>query len=88
VLLGANHLDQVGLTVPYGAKIMGTGGVGGAIPTYFFPVNTFEVGDLKKTNFEIAVSVIPQSIPLIGQSFFGDRKYVIDNDKMLIRFAR
>ena len=88
VLLGINQLDEVGLAVPYGAKMARTGGVGGSVPTYFFPVNTFEVGDLKKTNFEIAVSAFPQSIPLVGQSFFGDRKYVIDNEKMLIRFAR
>ncbi|MBS2009373.1 MAG: aspartyl protease family protein [Cyanobacteria bacterium SZAS TMP-1] len=88
VLLGVNQMDEVGLTIPAGCKVGRTGGVGGLIPTYFFPVNTFEVGDLKKTNFEIAVSAVPQSIPLVGQSFFGDRKYVIDNEKMLIRFAR
>jgi hypothetical protein len=65
-----------------------SGGVGGAMMVYSFPVRTLEVGDLRKSNFEISVSSLPQSVPLIGQAFFGDRKYVIDNEKMLIRFTR
>jgi len=88
VLFGANHLRQLGLHVPSDARVGMSGGVGGGMMVYGFPVNTLEVGDLRKSNFEVSVSSIPQSVPLIGQSFFGDRKYVIDNEKMLIRFAR
>ncbi len=88
VLFGANHLAQLGLQVPSDAKTGMTGGVGGAVPVYAFPVRTLEVGDLRKSNFEILVSGGFQSVPLIGQAFFGDHKYVIDNDKMLIRFVR
>jgi len=88
VLLGMNHIMQLGIHFPAETRVGSSGGVGGSMTTYFFPVDTIEVGGLKKTNFNIAVSKTPQMMPLLGQSFFGDRKYVIDNDKMLIRFAR
>jgi hypothetical protein len=63
-------------------------GVGGAVNVYVSPVNSVKVGDLKQKNCEIQVSRVPQSAPLVGQSFWGDHRYVIDSEKMLIRFAR
>jgi len=38
--------------------------------------------------FGIPVSSTAQALKLLGRTFFGDRKYVIDSEKMLIRFAR
>jgi clan AA aspartic protease (TIGR02281 family) len=88
VLLGMNHITQMGIHFPPGTMVGKSSGVVGSMTTYFFPIDSIEVGDIKKTNFGIAVSATSQAIPLLGQSFFGDRKYVIDNEKMLIRFAR
>ncbi len=70
VLFGTNHLSFLGLSIPSDAKVGMSSGVGGSTPCYAFPVNTLEVGDLKKNNFEITVSGMPQSVPLIGQSLF------------------
>lgn len=88
VLFGMNQIVQLGIHFPPGTRVGKSGGVVGTMTTYFFPIDSIEVGDIKKTNFDIAVSATAQSMPLLGQSFFGDRKYVIDNEKMLIRFAR
>ncbi len=82
------HLAALGIRIPSDAQMGYSIGVAGRSLTWMFPVDTIEVGDLKKTNFRISVSQDMVPYPLLGQSFFGDRKYVIDNDRKLIRFIR
>src|SRR5262249_34147634 len=54
-LIGVNHLGQLGLTIPSDAKMAISSGVGGSTSAYMFNVNSLEVGDLRKSNFEIMV---------------------------------
>ena len=85
---GMTHIKQLGLRIPYDAMIGYSTGIGGRSRNYIFNVDTIEVGDLRKTNMRVSVSYDQLPFPLLGQSFFGDRKYVVDNDRKLIRFVR
>jgi predicted aspartyl protease len=82
------NLINLGIRIPPDAMVGASMGVGGLSRTFLFPVDSIEVGDLKKTNFRITVSSDMLPYPLLGQTFFGDRRYVIDNDRKLIRFNR
>ncbi|MBK7746451.1 MAG: hypothetical protein IPI39_04340 [Candidatus Obscuribacter sp.] len=62
------------------------GGVGGSKPALVVNLESLKLGDLEKRNIEIIVGQIGTS--LLGQPFFKDQRYVIDNDKKLIRFFR
>jgi clan AA aspartic protease (TIGR02281 family) len=83
-----DHLRQLGIRIPVGSPYTYMRGVGGSSKAYMFNVDTLEVGDLRKTNFAVYASGDSIEFPLLGQSFFGDRKYVVDNDRKLIRFIR
>lgn len=67
----------------------GAAGIGGGGMTIEYQVDSIEVGSMRKSNFQ--VSVMPSSpIPhgLLGQDFFGNRKYVIDYERHVLRFVR
>ena len=66
-----------------------TGGIGGSAPGYVTEVDSIKLGSMVKNN--VTVTVMPYGgppKPLLGQPFFGDRKFVIDNDKQVIRIYR
>lgn len=71
---------------PYAKQMIG--GVGGsAVVGYRARVDSMELGPIKKTNVECLISpAIGHG--LVGQEFFGHMRYVIDNEKQVIRFAR
>jgi predicted aspartyl protease len=71
---------------PYAQQLIG--GVGGsAVVGYRARVDSMELGPIKKTNVECLISpAIGHG--LVGQEFFGHMRYVIDNEKHVIRFAR
>lgn len=88
VVVSADSLKQLGLELPADATTFDGSGATGATRAAKMNVDRIEVGPLTKTNF--AIKVVPKGppYPLVGQSFHGDRRFVIDNDKCLIRFPR
>lgn len=78
------QLASSGISIPRDARAVGISGVGGGRLAFAFRVESLALGDVVKRNFEILASNSPLSV--IGQTFFSDRHYVIDNEKCVIHF--
>jgi clan AA aspartic protease (TIGR02281 family) len=93
---GAEHcvfseeqLKQVGVQVPDDAQEGMSMGIAGATRTRSFSVNRMKLGPIEKT--EVPVSVVDDykmRYPLLGQTFFGDLRYEMDNDAHVLRIRR
>jgi predicted aspartyl protease len=80
-------LASMGIRVPSNATPVSIGGVGGAGIAFRFPVERVALGAVQKSNMEIVAS--PSCpIALIGQDFFKDKRFSIDNEAHLIKFVR
>ncbi len=88
VTLPKDCLAQLALTVPSDAVGTMHSGASGKVRGLDFPVQRIKMGPIEKFNFRL--SVIDQSIPhpLLGQSFFGEWQYQIDDERRVIRFTR
>lgn len=51
-----------------------------------FEVDSMELGPVRRRNVTVSVMSGYQGIPLLGQSFFGHNRFVIDNEAQVIRF--
>ena len=79
-------LQSLGISVPPDAQgIMGRG-VGGGTPGYLMKIDRLELGPVLKSNLSVQVLAQTARRPLLGQSFFGDKRFTIDNDNKVIRF--
>jgi predicted aspartyl protease len=78
---------QMGLSIPSDAEMVVTKGVGGFARGYRFKVGRIELGSIIKTNVEVVVSQSAPPIPLLGQTFFKDKQFSIDNENHVIRFV-
>jgi predicted aspartyl protease len=85
-LFDLRQLASSGISIPRDAGVGMVSGVGGGRLAYSFRVDSLALGDVVKRNFEITAS--DTGVSLIGQSFFSDRQYVIDNEKGVIHFLR
>jgi clan AA aspartic protease (TIGR02281 family) len=84
----SNYLGM-GLSIPSDASMTMVGGVGGSAPAYAFNVRSMKLGSIEKNNIPITVMTTGgPPLPLLGQPFLRDRRFVIDNDKKVIRFSR
>lgn len=88
VVFGAADAARCGLQIPEDARLVQSGGIGGTVPSAAFNVRTIRMGSIQKSNFPVRVLMGSLPYPLVGQTFFGDRKFVIDQEKRVIRFAR
>lgn len=61
-------------------------GVGAASQILIYNVDSIALGPVVKRNISIWVG--GDGFNLLGQNFFGDQRYVIDNDKNVIHFLR
>lgn len=61
-------------------------GVGGSRSVIAFRVESISLQGIEKRNFMITTSA--SNFNLLGMDFLGDRRFVIDNEKSLIRFFR
>lgn len=86
VFLGKNHLRQLGIQPPTTKATGKTGGVGGTVDTWNVPANVTIGGITKKIN--LTVSEEFESEPLLGQMFFEDLEYEIDNKGHCIYFRK
>ncbi|MBY0547134.1 MAG: retroviral-like aspartic protease family protein [Candidatus Obscuribacterales bacterium] len=88
VVFGSVDAARCGLQIPEDARLVQSGGIGGTVPSAAFNVRTIRMGSIQKSNFPVRVLMGSLPYPLVGQTFFGDRKFVIDQEKRVIRFAR
>lgn len=89
VLLTSEHVRQLGLVVPSDARKSLSHGVQGISHNLVFPIRSIKMGPIEHHDFDVAVdpsATIPH--PLLGQSFFKDYRYSIDNVNKVIKFTR
>lgn len=87
-LFSKAQVDRLGIRVPEDAVADIGRGAGGTFQTKTFPVSRMRLGPIEKSNFNIAVTDQPLEEPLLGQTFFSDYQYSIDDQNSVIRFVR
>lgn len=71
----------------YSSHVGGVGG--GSVRSLVFTVPSIELGPISKRDVLVHVSPIGAgAYPLLGQSFFGNSRFVVDNEKKVIHFYR
>ncbi|MBI5173802.1 MAG: retroviral-like aspartic protease family protein [Candidatus Obscuribacter sp.] len=79
--------SAIGLRATDGQYYEGSAsGVGGSHSVIGFRVESINLQGIEKRNFMITTS--SNNFNLLGMDFLGDRRFVIDNEKSLIRFFR
>lgn len=79
--------SAIGLRATDGQYFEGSAsGVGGSHSVIAFRVESINLQGIEKRNFMITTS--SNNFNLLGMDFLGDRRFVIDNEKSLIRFFR
>jgi clan AA aspartic protease (TIGR02281 family) len=78
-------MGELGLKVVGRTEIRGAGG--SSVPGYYCTADTIELGPIRKQALNVLVS--PScGHNVLGQEFFGHMKFIVDNGKQVIRFAR
>lgn len=81
------QLQLASVDIPQDATSGAVSGIGGTTQTQIFPVSRVKMGPIDKSNFPIqVVGRASMPYPLLGQDFFGDWKYSIDNVNNAIKF--
>ncbi len=88
-LFGKNHLQEMSLRAPTGAPTGKSGGVGegGVQDTWDMPA-TVTIGPITRKDFKVTVETEMMGQPLLGQTFFQDFTYTIDNGGNNIQVRR
>ena len=89
ITFSQNQAKALNITIPEDAISTMHTGIGGTTGGQDFAVNRMRLGPIDKTN--VMISVITHSqmrYPLLGQTFFGEWQFTIDNSQNLIRFVR
>jgi clan AA aspartic protease (TIGR02281 family) len=81
-------MQQLGINIPEDAEVERHIGIAGETAAVGFPVSRMRLGPIEKSNFNISVTQGMRGHPLLGQTFYGDWQYSIDNAAGLIRFVR
>ncbi|MCA9803399.1 MAG: retroviral-like aspartic protease family protein [Cyanobacteria bacterium HKST-UBA02] len=80
------QFEALGLTIPEDAVQGSATGVGGTVKTWQVPVE-IKLGNIKRRVVIAVMDTLP-TLPLLGETFFGDFQYQIDNTSNSIHFAR
>jgi clan AA aspartic protease (TIGR02281 family) len=89
VAFTVDQLKKANISIPDDAQTTVSSGAGGDTPTQLFLVKRIKMGPIEKSDFQVsAVASAAMQYPLLGQSFFGDWQYTIDNANSVIRFVR
>lgn len=84
-----DHIRQLGITIPEDeAEEERHIGIAGETSGVGFPISRIRLGPIEKSNFRISVIQGMSGHPLLGQTFYGDWQYSIDNAAGVIRFVR
>jgi clan AA aspartic protease (TIGR02281 family) len=84
-----NDLKKLRLELPEGAQEHTVSGVGGTTRSWDFTIDKLKVGPIIKEG--LTAHVVEKSSmdhPLLGQTFFGDYEYTIDNEHHVINFKK
>lgn len=88
-IFGKNHLKQLGITPPSGPPTGEVVGVGSSEAVKSWQMNVdLKVGQIRRPNFPITVQENLPTDPLLGQSFFSDFEYTIDDSINTIVLAK
>jgi clan AA aspartic protease (TIGR02281 family) len=79
--------QRLGLQIPSDAHQTMAGGVGGMARGFSFNADRIELGAVMKTNVPVMVIESGLPYPLLGQEFFKDKRFSIDNDSSVIKFV-
>ncbi len=89
VAFSAEQLKKANIPIPEDATSSIGTGVGGDTTQQSFSVKRIKMGPIEKTDFMVTcVGTANMPYPLLGQTFFGDWQYTIDNASSVIRFVR
>jgi clan AA aspartic protease (TIGR02281 family) len=89
IAFSPSHLKRLGITIPDDAEMGTSTGIGGTTNTASFRVDSIKLGPIQRD--DVNVSVVEASNmgkPLLGQSFYKDWQFTIDNDRHFIHFSR
>lgn len=86
---GKNHLQELGIPEPTGAPDEKSTTVGGrqSVASWQMEAN-LSVGSIRKPHCQISVLEFMEGEPLLGQNFFKDLNYTIENTANCIRFTK
>jgi clan AA aspartic protease (TIGR02281 family) len=79
------HCRELGITVPDDAERTMSQGVGGVSMNKTFPVGRVQCGPISKNDLTISVTDNTIPHPLLGQNFFGNLRYEVDDENHVIR---
>lgn len=89
ITVGRKQLEDIGLQPPKGPPHGKTGGSSNSAPVnYWIMFGDVKVGTIERKNAKIEVVEENASEALLGQNFFQDFSYTIDQGARCIRFAR
>ncbi len=85
-LFTTQQWSQMGKSIPDDARMGSNVGIAGSTSSANFTIDTMRLGPIIK--HDVLVSVVQDSkigYPLLGNSFFGDLQFEVDNSSHLIR---
>ncbi|HEY9714677.1 MAG TPA: retroviral-like aspartic protease family protein [Chroococcales cyanobacterium] len=83
------QLRSAGIPIPEDAVASQSLGVGGITSAMSFTIRRMKLGPIDKQDVQVsAVDEANMQYPLLGQSFFSDWQYTIDNANHVIHFLR
>ena len=86
-MIGKNQLEQLGVRIPTNAEKTSVGGIGGTrLSAWIVPLQ-IKVGGMKRT-LQVSVPETWEGPPLLGQDFYADLEYEIDNKGHCLYFRK
>ncbi len=85
-MMGKNHLRELGIHPPTGPATSKISGVGGSVDSWTMKMDV-SIGGITK-RLPVRISEEWEMSPLLGQDFFSDIDYEIDNVGHCIRFTK
>jgi predicted aspartyl protease len=86
-MLSIAALEQLGIEAPTGPPSGGVRGVGSNSSVAAWTIYTdLKLGKIERKHFPITVIQDPKAVPLLGENFYHDLRYTIDNASSTIVF--
>jgi clan AA aspartic protease (TIGR02281 family) len=83
------QVAKLGITVPGDAAVEIGRGIAGSSRSSVFPISSLRLGPIEKRDFEVHVMEDAElPAPLLGQTFYRDWQFKIDDEKKCIHFLR
>jgi len=89
IAFSMQQCKELNIKIPDDAVTQMSRGIGGVSAAYGFTISRMRLGPIDKSNIMVsATEASRMRYPLLGQTFFGDWQYTIDNTNNVIRFVR